>query len=621
MPSKIITKIAKSAKEFENVKEVPCELPWFHDVDKLHIKDSICHMVEPFIFEELESIRDVVIDGQDFPLVEFVDENSNQKLMSMVLDKNQIAKRCFFVNLSNYCGSTELVGNIKSRRDAAVALLQGYFSQDGALEEIKKCLNHSSLLSIHGSDMMNVTVCVCAISFVATREGLYVNWFATSKALFNKTVWSKGDDECFTRRGIGSLAIQIMWQIAGCLSQRFAIKLRIMLQVQTDETEAIEFYRNRGFWICKGIERQQMPGDCVNLFEKESRPQCMHWIDSAGNVALATLHSPPHRDKGNRVQILSTNSLLLMSPSSPFGKMSSRRRHHNRIHSNIELNELRDKVYFEGQKKGEKMAKDFKVFHAKLVKSLKLNEEEHKDGQKIIAMFPPRMAVLHRKMEECCKGVDASHFFDPPELAFDDFDNQKTDDLRHLMKINIQIQSFSLLFPTVWVKEHVIDLMVTYLLRDYRKTKDFFYWCNGVLGRLMETTNNNNAKITKERNNSKIDAEFLTLYRSLVNNKMKGFLKPSPMFKAKYWLVPKFNVCHFQVMFVVRPIHLFEPPATAAEGPVMLYSDSLGGGEMFTTNELKLLGNFCKFAYMQEHKSKTLDVDGTKVFLNCKKNV
>ena len=188
MPSEIVAKIADSAEEFEKVLENQCELLWCQEVDNLSVKLSVQQIVEPFLIDGLSSIYDVGIDGEDVPLVDFLDEKCNGRLMALVLDKHKIAKRCFFLNLSNYCGAIDLSIGHKSRHDAAAALFNGYFYQDGAPQEIEKCLFGSSLLTIHGANMNNVTVCICAVSFVATKEGIYINWFATSKALFNKAV-------------------------------------------------------------------------------------------------------------------------------------------------------------------------------------------------------------------------------------------------------------------------------------------------------------------------------------------------------------------------------------------------------------------------------------------------
>ena len=105
------------------------------------------------------------------------------------------------------------------------------------------------MLVINGTSNDNKIKCIAVANFVLMEEGIYINWLAVKSGLFNKKEWSNGDDKHFDKRGLGSLLLNIIWQIGICLYPSLIKKMRIMLQVNNGEA-AVDYYIHRGctFW-------------------------------------------------------------------------------------------------------------------------------------------------------------------------------------------------------------------------------------------------------------------------------------------------------------------------------------------------------------------------------------
>ena len=72
----------------------------------------------------------------------------------------------------------------------------------------------SSVLGVFGRNASDKLKCITACTFVALSDGIIISWFAVAGEKFNESDWIGGDNEAFDGRGLGTLLLGIMWQIA-----------------------------------------------------------------------------------------------------------------------------------------------------------------------------------------------------------------------------------------------------------------------------------------------------------------------------------------------------------------------------------------------------------------------
>jgi hypothetical protein len=263
------------------------------------VNRSIQKIIEPFLAVEFDiNDTDYSSDAEStltiHQLIDFVDECCNHKLL-------HLAPYC---EVSIFHRTNQIEIKQDSRIQAIYDFLVSNFNNLLDKMQIEYCLKSSTTISIHAQNNRNNNIIISTINFSIIKEGIYLNWLATSPAKYNSSTFAKGDNEPFTNRGLSTLLLEMLWQIGLILQPKFIDSLRIMLQVNPDE-DAKEYYKNRGF-----IVQQQ---NIIDTKLKNSNGQYIHWIKDDAMLFLV-LTKFPTTVNCTRAPKLGIRQCLIISP-------------------------------------------------------------------------------------------------------------------------------------------------------------------------------------------------------------------------------------------------------------------------------------------------------------------
>ena len=119
-------------------------------------------------------------------------------------------------------------------------------------------------------------------------------------------VWSNGDNESFSSRGLATFMMHILWQIGITLYPTLIQKVRLMLQVNEREMPALKYYTKRGF-----VPKTKIPESITTL---DVDGQYIHWCKDVG-LKFMVLYHPPCGTSGALAPVLGLKEMINLSPS------------------------------------------------------------------------------------------------------------------------------------------------------------------------------------------------------------------------------------------------------------------------------------------------------------------
>ena len=383
-------------------------------------------------------------------------------------------------------------------------------------------------------------------NFSIHSQGIYLNWFATSTKIYNTAVYSNGDNKKISRRGIGTVLLDMIWEMTVILTPKFITVPRVFLQVNPKET-AVTYYFHRGFKYSKIKNFLSAFPSCNN------NGHFIHWLNS---LRLMVLTETPNRVKCASHSIFGIQQLLLLSPKKRRAAATKKDGMTPFVFHSQELQKL---VSFKAKEKYSMVKQRFKSWTGKAKPIFGWPKAD--DNQRLCE-FPNYRVKLASIIEDYSKGTDASQFFNTEKLCLDIKDDSI--DLHHIRPITITPRLItSLIFPNLLIGE-TVTLLLSYLFRNVKQ--DFLIWPATALKYLFDKMK------TETATEKKMDKIFLDVYTHIFGKSKK---KHNTLFKNKYWIVPyNINNDHWILFIFIRPINIFLQPASADLGSCLLIYDS-----------------------------------------------
>ena len=156
--------------------------------NELLINSRVKYLAQPLLNDNFN------LNSNDYPvkkggtsdpfLIEFIDDNCNEKLLKLGMD--------FQVCLYHRCNKPDV--EIDPRLVSIIQFFSNQFSSPEDKSKIEECIYSSTTVSIYGQNSSAQEVIIASINFAIIKDGIYVNWLATSHTLYTKISFCSGDD-------------------------------------------------------------------------------------------------------------------------------------------------------------------------------------------------------------------------------------------------------------------------------------------------------------------------------------------------------------------------------------------------------------------------------------------
>ena len=165
-------------------------------------------------------------------------------------DGQQIGSNTFNVTMCRYSEPTTKLEEMDSHPvywcHELLKSLFGTHTED--MKCIRQCLKSATTLLVYGLDTSGKQCAVSLVNFTMGEFGVYINWFGTSKGLFNKQRWKYRDSNTLSGRGLGTFCLSLLWNFMDlCKLRGHNTTCNMYLQCNVFESATVEYYKNRGF--------------------------------------------------------------------------------------------------------------------------------------------------------------------------------------------------------------------------------------------------------------------------------------------------------------------------------------------------------------------------------------
>ena len=245
--------------------------------------------------------------------------------------------------------------------------------------------------------------------------GVYINWFGTSKGLFNKQRWKYGEQQHIQWTGIGNFLSLPFMELYGVVNLRgHNTTCNMYLQCNVFESAMVEYYKNRGFkkineeTTSSGIK--EMPPSFQHMVNYDEKGFFVNFMlpDQPDQVFFGIFHLD-HFLNGPACKKIPQRSIYDVIQASPAltkrstrskQKKKSEQSEENQLLSWLVLDYMRNYVHQRQSKAEEDMEKYIKDHH------LKRTDNVHK-----ICQFPPQHKRFCSTIEFLCSRICPNSFF------------------------------------------------------------------------------------------------------------------------------------------------------------------------------------------------------------------